>query len=437
MRVHRLASDGAGAELATSIRALAPPAADVAAEVAETLERVRRGGDEALLELSERFDGVRPAALRVGTAELEAASERVDREVLDALELAAENVRAVAEAQPAGEPVRVELAQGQAVSLRSVPVGSAGIYVPGGRAAYPSSAVMGAVPALVAGVERVAVVTPPGADGRVDALVLAACAVVGVGEVYALGGIQAIAALAYGTESVEAVDAIAGPGGARVQEAKLQVSRQVGIDGYAGPSELMVVLDSTAPLDWLALDLCAQAEHGGDGLLVAASADPALLDALGERVLSFAAGRASVAAEAPLALVSTESLGAALTLAEEIAPEHLQLACEGAERLAGSVRTAGCVFTGPIAATAFGDYAAGSDHILPTGGAGRFTGPLGPGAFRRLISVVELPLDAAGALAPAVDVLAREEGFPVHGESALARAGRPGAADAPAKMEER
>jgi len=278
------------------------------------------------------------------------------------------------------------------------------------------------IPARVAGVSRVAVASPAGARGRPSAQVLAACAAAGVDEVYAIGGAQAIAALAYGTESIDRVDLIAGPGNRYVAEAKRLVSGAVGIDGVAGPSELMVVADGTARPEWIALDLCAQAEHSADGLLVVASPDVALLDHLEQVVDELAEERPSVQ-QAPLALVGTTGIEATLTLADAIAPEHLELMFEGADELAARGRIAGCVFLGRGGAAAFGDYVAGSNHVLPTGGAARFGGPLGPGSFQRRSSIVSLPSAAAAALAPYVDALARVEGFPVHAESAAARAG--------------
>jgi histidinol dehydrogenase len=344
--------------------------------------------------------------------------------VREALRLAARNIESVARAELEGRmlPAAVELPEGQRVEVRAEPIAAAGVYAPGGRAAYPSSVLMCCIPARVAGVRRVAVASPSGARGRPSAAVLAACSVAGVDEVYAIGGAQAIAALAYGTETIERVDIIAGPGNRYVAEAKRLVSSAVGIDGVAGPSELMVVADGMAIPDWVALDLCAQAEHGEDGLLVVASPDPALLDRLEELVEELADERPSVA-QAPLALVATSGVEASLTLADAVAPEHLELYFEGADETAARGRIAGCVFIGRGGATAFGDYVAGSNHVLPTGGAARFGGPLGPGTFHRRTSVVSIPRATAAALAPYVEALARAEGFPVHGESAAARGG--------------
>jgi histidinol dehydrogenase len=228
-----------------------------------------------------------------------------------------------------------------------------------------------------------------------------------------------VAALAYGTATVNPVDVIVGPGNAYVQEAKRQLAGLVGIDGVAGPTEVLVVADGDADPELVALDLVAQAEHGAESVVGLVSPDPGLLEAVSNAALRLAAERPSVT-EAPLALVRTPSIEAAVDVANEFAPEHLELACRDAARLAGAVRASGCVFIG--AGAAFGDYAAGSNHVLPTGGAARFSGPLGARAFLRRASVVAIDRAAAQALAPAVDELARSEGLPVHGESARARA---------------
>lgn len=380
-----------------------------------------RASDAAVLELSNRLDATeRPREeLRVDPALAGAALDALEPALREALDLAAENVRAVAQAQLA-EPRRVELPQGQEVTVSEVAVGAAGIYAPGGRAAYPSSVLMCALPARAAGVERLVLASPPGPDGHLNPLVLAAAALCQVEEIYAMGGAQAIFALALGTETIAPVDVIAGPGNAWVREAKRAVYGRVGIDSLAGPSELMVLAGPDTDPEWVALDLCAQAEHGPDSPLVAAAAEAHVLEAIAAATEGAAAARPAVG-EAPLALVQVPELEAAIELADAYAPEHLELLDERAATLAGRVRTAGCVFAGPHAATAFGDYVAGSNHVLPTGGAGRFSGPLGPAAFRRRISTVRVPREAAAALAPHVEALARAEGFPVHGESAMIR----------------
>ena len=420
MRARRFEWGGA-AETAGAIRAWtaeSAPAVDVAPIEREVVE----GGDEAVLRLTARFDATErpPSSLRVEAGETTAALESLDPEIRAAMEVATANIRAVAEAQIGHERHQVALSQGHTVTVRDVPVGAAGVYAPGGRAAYPSSVLMCRIPARVAGVERIAVASPPGAEGRVNPLVLAAAALCEIDEVYAMGGAQAIFALAHGTETVAPVDVIAGPGNAWVREAKRAVYGRVGIDSLAGPSELMLVAGHDTDPQWAALDLCAQAEHGADSPLVAVAVEEAVLTAIEGATEQAAAERPGVA-DAPLALVQVPDLGEAIDLANVFAPEHLELLEEDAALLAERVTTAGCVLAGRNGATAFGDYIAGSNHVLPTGGAGRFSGPLGPGAFRRKISIVSIPGEAARGLAPHVDALARAEGFPVHGESAMIR----------------
>jgi histidinol dehydrogenase len=424
MRIKSYDWDGRdAATLAAEIRALQPPLGEVSETVAEIIAAVRERGDDAVAELEARFGGggVDPHTMPVPIAEVRASLERIDPELRGALETAAANIRDVADAQLAGEH-RVRLEQGHSVELREVPVGSAGVYAPGGTASYPSTVLMGCIPAKTAGVQRVVLATPPSTgESAIDDLILAAAAIGGADEIYPLGGAQAIAALAIGTDLIEPVDVIAGPGNRYVQEAKRQLAGEVGIDGIAGPSELMVIAGDTARADWIALDLCAQAEHGPDGLVIAAAVETVILDEI-ETAVQRVAGEHGIAEDAAMALIAVPDTVAAVQLANAIAPEHLELATEDATLLAEGVRTAGCVFLGDGGATAFGDYAAGSNHVLPTGGAGRFQGPLGPGTFRRRISTVSLSQAAARELAPAVATLARAEGFPLHAESAEERA---------------
>jgi histidinol dehydrogenase len=421
MRTRRFEWEDA-ATTASAIRSWAAESAP-SVDVGPIEREVREGGDEAVLKLTARFDATEraPESLCVEASEAGRALEALDPALREALEVAATNIRALAEAQV--DPVQrvVPLSQGQSVAVREVPVGAAGVYAPGGRAAYPSSVLMCCIPARVAGVERIALASPPGPNGDVNPLVLAAAALCEVEEIYAMGGAQAIFALAYGTETIDPVDVIAGPGNAWVREAKRAVYGQVGIDSLAGPSELMVVAGHDVDPEWAALDLCAQAEHGAEGPLVAVAVEEAVLDAVEEATGSAAAERPGVG-EAPLALVQVPDLADAIDLANAFAPEHLQLMEEDAAPLADRATTAGCVFAGRHSATAFGDYVAGSNHVLPTGGAGRFSGPLGPAVFRRRISTVKVSAEAAAKLAPHVDAIARAEGFPVHGESAMIRA---------------
>jgi histidinol dehydrogenase len=307
------------------------------------------------------------------------------------------------------------------VEVGELPVRRVAAYVPGGRAPYPSTVVMCATTARAAGVEELAVCAPPGPEGRAHPAILAACGLCEVTEVYRMGGAQAIGALAYGTESVRPVDVIVGPGNRFVTEAKRQVAGVVGIDGLAGPSELVVVATDGADPELAALDLLAQAEHGPDTLVAAISPDRALLDALGSAAEALARDRPSVVAET-LALVEARDARAAVRLADELAPEHLQLMGADAEELAPLVRSAGALFVGRDAGTAFGDYVAGSNHVLPTGGAARFASALSVATFRRRMARVSLPSGAAARLAPAGAAIARAEGFPVHGESMERRA---------------
>jgi histidinol dehydrogenase len=383
---------------------------------------VREGRDAALCRLSAEFDGVHqlPDDLRVDPSEAEAALATVEPRWREAMDVAAANIQAVAEMQVSDETETVEMPQGQRVTVREVAVASVGIYAPGGRATYPSSVLMCAIPAQVAGVERLALVSPPRSNGRLSQPILAAAALCGIEEIYAVGGAQAVFALTFGTETVQPVDVIAGPGNFWVQEAKRNVMGIVGIDSYAGPSELMLIAGHDTDPEWAALDLCAQAEHGPESPLVVVAVEEQVLESIAAATASAAATRPTVA-EAPLALVRVPDLSDAIDLANGFAPEHLELLEEDAVLQADRVRTAGCVFLGRFGATAFGDYAAGSNHVLPTTRTGRFSGPLGPGTFRRRISEVEIPAGAAAGLAPHVDALARAEGLPVHGESAMIR----------------
>jgi histidinol dehydrogenase len=395
---------------------------DVFGSVQRIGEQVETQRDAALCALTSSLDGVEqtPDSLRVDPGDAEKALATLDSKLRGAMELAAANIQSVARAQVSNEIREIDLPQGQKVSIREVPVASAGVYAPGGRATYPSSVLMCAIPARVAGVQSLALASPPGVDGKVGDPVLAAAALCEIDEIYAVGGAQAIFALTYGTETVIPVDVIVGPGNLWVQEAKRAVMGLVGIDSYAGPSELMLIAGHDTDPEWAALDLCAQAEHGPESPLIVVSVEERVLDAIAAAVKNAAASRPSVF-DAPLALVQVPDLGDAIELANAFAPEHLQLMEEDASLQADRIRTAGCVFAGRFGATAFGDYVAGSNHVLPTTKTGRFSGPLGPGTFRRRISKVEISAEAAANLAPEVETLAKAEGLPVHGESAMIR----------------
>jgi histidinol dehydrogenase len=412
VRCELLALNGDPVQFAAELRALVRAPGEVAASVAEIIGRVRAGGDEAVVEYTRRFDtgGADPRQLRVSDAELSVAADRLDAAVRAGLEQAIDNVRAVAEASLVEAPA-VEL-ESATVTIRSAPVARAAVYVPGGRAPYPSTVVMGVVAAGAAGVREVAVCAPPTASGDIDPVVLGACTLAGATEVYRMGGAHAIAALAYGTASVEPVDVIVGPGNLYVQEAKRQVFGQVGIDGFAGPSDLLLIADAEVDVGPLALDLLAQAEHGPGTLVVGVSDSPDVLQALQAAL----AGAPEAGALARLVLADAEQ---ALALAEAFAPEHLQLVGPRAEQLAPRVTRSGCVFVGSDAGTAFGDYIAGSNHILPTNGAARYASALNVNHFRR--SFTEVRITDAQALARAAAPVARAEGFELHARSMEAR----------------
>jgi len=381
VQCERLTLAGDPATLAAELRELVPPPDTVQEQVSEIIARVRASGDDALRFYTRELDtgGSTPSALRVPDAELDTAADRLDDELREGLRLAIANVMRVAEASV--QPEQTVEFDGHEVRLREVAVDRGAIYVPGGRAPYPSTVVMGVITARVAGVKEIAVCAPPGRDGEVNATVLGACRLAGASVVYRMGGAQAIAALAYGSETVTPVDVIVGPGNLYVQEAKRQVFGHVGIDGFAGPSDLLMIADGDQDADTLALDLLAQAEHGTGSLVVVISGSGELLDALGERIA--AEDDEDIAEQAVIRLVQVSELPSALTIAETFAPEHLQLVGPGAEAMAPDVRHAGCVLVGPASGTAFSDYIAGSNHVLPTNGAARFASALSPQHFRR------------------------------------------------------
>jgi len=391
---------------AVRVHSLAPGAESVADDVRAIVADVREHGDGALRRYVERFDAA-DHYMRVAPDAQAAALDALDPAVRAGLEVAIANVRAVAEAD-LGVDVDVALPQGQTVKLRDVPVARAAVYVPGGRAPYPSTVVMGVVTARAAGVDEVVVCAP-----QAHPVILAACALCGADAVFAMGGAHAVAALAYGTETVPRADVIVGPGNLYVQEAKRLVSGDVGIDGFAGPSDVVVLASAGADPRLVSLDLAAQAEHGEGTIVCAVSSEPELLD-----VIDLDPG------DAAAALVDAPDLEAALEFAEAFAPEHLELVGSAAEALAPRVRNAGCLFVGRESATAFGDYIAGSNHTLPTGGAARFASQLGVRHFRRRMSEVRIG-PAATALARAAAPLARAEGFEVHAASMEVRENGP------------
>ncbi len=414
---------GGPAGAAAHLHSLVADGASVADQVREILARVRTEGDAAVLDYTRRFDtaGNQPRALVIPVEELDEALTRLPLELIAGLQVAIANVARVAEAS-VGHDASVELPQGQRIVLRELPVDSAAVYVPGGRAAYPSTVVMGVVTARSAGVIDVAVCAPPGVDGQIDPVILGTCRLCGVERVYRMGGAQAIAALAYGTNTVARVDVIVGPGNLYVQEAKHQLSATVGIDGFAGPSDLLVALGADAgerELRLAALDMLAQAEHGEGSLVAAVSPSAAICDELAATLEELVVERPTVG-EAAFAIVALAQAREAAALANAFAPEHLQLIGVEIEALAPAIRSAGCLFVGADSATAFGDYVAGSNHVLPTGAAARFASTLSPRHFRRTMAEVRIGA-AAAKLAAAGVPIARAEGFDVHAESMQAR----------------
>ena len=407
MPAERISCDVSGAPAAVGrVRRMVPEPTSVADAVREIIATVAAGGDGAVLDYERRFGGS-GEPLRVGDDELAAAVAALPGDVRSGLETAIANVGDVARAG-ADPEAEIVLAQGQRVRLREVPVGRAAVYAPGGKNPYPSSVVMGVVTARAAGVEQVVVAAPP------HPLIHAAAVLCGADEVYRMGGAQAIAALAHGTETIPAVDVIVGPGNLYVQEAKVQLSGRVGIDGFAGPSDLCLAVSPGVDLEPLALDLLAQSEHGEDSPVVAVSSDAELLEALAAR-LDADGGRGI------RVLVHASDTEAVLAFLEGFAAEHLQLAGADVEALAPRIRTAGLLLVGEHSGTAFGDYVAGSNHTLPTDGRGRFASGLSARDFRRRMAEVRIDAGAADALARAAVPIAGAEGFAMHAASMAAR----------------
>jgi len=394
--------------------------------VADIIDDVRANGDEALVRLTATFDGVQLDTVAVDPDMCQQALAAIDPALRHALEVAAANVDAFHRSQVGGDHVWEH--GGVEVVGRTVPVDRAGCYVPGGRASYPSSVLMTAIPARAAGVGSVVLCVPPDATtGTIAPVTLAAAAVAGVDEVYAVGGAQAIAAMAYGTDTIAPVDVIAGPGNIYVALAKRMVSGVVGIAAaFAGPSEIVVVADADTPVDAAAVDLMVQAEHGPDGLAWLVTWSPEVADAIDaclESRVATAVRRddiaATLSANGHCALV--DSPQAAIAVANLIAPEHLQLMCADAPRLATQVRHAGAVFCGNLSPASMGDYVAGPSHVLPTHGTARFGGALTVDDFTKQVHIITVDGPGFAALGPVVETLAAAEGLDAHAESIRVR----------------
>lgn len=402
---------------------------DVTRDVELILEEVRNRGDEALAEYTARFDGHRletEADWRIGPEACREAYDALQPDLRAALELAAKRIRVFHEAQKPADSETTDH-HGVRMGARWLPVDAAGLYVPGGRAAYPSSLLMNAIPAKVAGVERLVVVTPT-PKGVVNPLVLAAAHLAGVDEVWRVGGGQAIAALAYGTQRIAPVDVVTGPGNAWVAEAKRQLYGVVGIDMVAGPSEILLIADGQNDPDWAAADLLSQAEHDPAAQAILITDDPVFADTVADRV-------GVELAMLPTARVASESwnthgtiievgdLSEAPALANALAAEHVQIATDDPEALFAQIRHAGSVFLGRMTPEAVGDYVAGPNHVLPTGRRARFASGLSVLDFMKRTSFLQLDKAALEAIGPAAILLAEAEGLPAHARSIELRLG--------------
>lgn len=392
--------------------------------VEEIIAAVRANGDAALVEYTERFDGLSVdsmAGLILDRARLELALERITPEQREALSVAAERVRSYHEHQRQ-DSWRYTEADGTVLGQQITPLDRVGLYVPGGKASYPSSVLMNAIPAKVAGVPEVVMVVPT-PRGEINELVLAAACLAGVDHVFTIGGAQAVAALAYGTESVPQVDKIVGPGNIYVATAKRAVFGQVGIDMIAGPSEILVVCDGQTDPDWIAMDLFSQAEHDEDAQSILLSPDSDFLDAV-EASLNRLIGDLErdaivrVSLETRGALIKVDDLEQACVLTNRIAPEHLELSVADPEALLPQVRHAGAIFMGRYTPEALGDYCAGPNHVLPTSGTARFSSPLGVYDFQKRSSLIFCSPDGASELGKTASVLARGESLTAHARSA-------------------
>ena len=401
-------------------------AADVNAAVAAIIARVRSEGDAALVDLTAEYDDLdlRKVGLGVGDGEIDAARGKVERKTLDALELAHQRILDHHKRQlPKDDLYKDSL--GVELGTRWTPVASAGLYVPGGTASYPSSVLMNAVPAKVAGVERIVMVVPA-LKGALNPLVLVAAKLAGVSEIYRVGGAQAIAALAYGTQSIAPVAKIVGPGNAYVAAAKRQVFGQVGIDMVAGPSEVVVIADRDNDPAWIASDLLAQAEHDEAAQAILITDDEAFARAVEKAVEAELAvlPRAATARASWRdfgAIILVDSLDKAPALADRLAPEHLEIATADADALAARVRDAGAIFIGRYTPEVIGDYVAGSNHVLPTARSARYASGLGVLDFMKRSSTLKLDPDSLAALGPAAMALAEAEGLDAHWRSVAIR----------------
>jgi histidinol dehydrogenase len=404
-------------------------AEDVEQAVRGIIAEVRKGGDAALIELSAKFDRVDLGriGLRVSQAQIDTATEACDLRALDALMLARERIEAYHRRQKPQDD-RFTDALGVELGHRWTAIEAVGLYVPGGTAAYPSSVLMNAMPAKVAGVPRLVMVVPA-PDGQLNPLVLAAAKLAGVDEVYRVGGAQAVAALAYGTATIKPVAKIVGPGNAYVAAAKRIVFGTVGIDMIAGPSEVLILADKTGNPDWIAADLLAQAEHDAAAQSILITSDTALADAVEKAVAAqlTTLPRANIAGASWRdfgAVILVQKLDDAVPLVDALAPEHLEIESADAENLAGKIRNAGAIFLGAHTPEAIGDYVGGSNHVLPTARSARFSSGLGVLDFMKRTSILKCGPEQLAALGPAAIALGEAEGLGAHARSVAIRLNR-------------
>lgn len=386
--------------------------------VRSIISSVREEGDAALIQLTEKFDGVRLGSIPVEISELELSYKRISSELREALNLAAKSIFEYHQLEI--EADKSFSANGVLVTQKTIPVAVAGCYVPGGKARYPSSVLMTAIPAKVAGVKCIVLCVPPGPDGKVDDATLAAAYIAGVDQVYSVGGAQAIAAMAYGTESVKKVDVIVGPGNVYVSVAKREVAQDVGVpSSFAGPSEVVVISDSSTPAEWAAVDVVVQAEHGPDGLAWFISWDESVIgEVITEvgRIVADSPRRKEIEAtlfEGGYAVLVRDGVQA-IEVANAIAPEHLEILCDSSEELSELVESAGAVFLGKFSPASLGDYVAGPSHVLPTYGSARFGSALRVGDFLKHIHVVSATQEGIDLLAPHVSAISQAEGLVAH-----------------------
>lgn len=401
------------------------PQVDVSAVVREILATVRAQGDKALYDYCEKFDHVALSSLEVSQAEKDAAMEAVEPAFLEILRMAAENIRAFHRQQVRTSFILADR-PGMVMGQKIIPIEKVGLYVPGGTAAYPSTVLMDAIPAKIAGCREIVIVTPPGKDGKVPAAILAAAQIAGVDRVFKVGGAQAVAALAYGTETLPKVDKIVGPGNAFVAEAKRQVFGLVAIDMIAGPSEILVLADGSCNAKVVAADLLSQAEHDKMASAVLVTDSEALAEAVAleiERQLNTLPrkeiARASI--EQNGKIIVTEDLSAAIDVANALAPEHLELCVEQPFDYLDRITNAGSIFLGKNCPEALGDYLAGPNHTLPTSGTARFSSPLSVDDFVKKSQYTYFTRDALGQVAEQIAAFARQEGLEAHARSAVVR----------------